>query len=49
MSEKKKYNPVEKAYLLLEAVLNKCQVEIDISEVMCAVEEAVGYLGEALE
>lgn len=41
------YNPIEKAYyILLDVINNK---ESDIADYSIAIEEAIGYLGEALE
>jgi len=42
-------NPVHEAYSLLEKITNKSETEIDVAEVMSAIEDAVGYLGEALD
>lgn len=47
--EKKQYNPVEEAYKLLESLMNQKSEAVTIEEAMIAIEEAVGYLGEALD
>lgn len=43
----KQYNPVEKAYHLLLGLQNDSR--LDVSKASTMMEEAIGYLGEALE
>lgn len=42
-----KYNPVERAYKILVATYNTKDIEKE--DALIAIEEAIGYLGEALE
>ena len=44
---KKKYNPISEAYEILLKVMNN--PDADKEDALIAIEEAIGYLGEALD
>lgn len=47
MNDSKNYNPVEQAYLLLVKIRDDESMTVD--DALIAIDEAIGYLGEALE